>query len=819
MPTTVAAPDQRPSGRPTMQVKMAVNVAGCRKIVLRPTLALMAALLLAQWLAPPPLAPLATAYAANAAKKQKSATPATILKQIATLPAGKDRDAAVDELLEFGEPAWAEVKVALPSLAAIEGGANVVVDLLLGFGPAALDEIVAWGPKLADGPALRLCRQVLRFPKDDRQAALLEALLPRNDEQILLLILPELVTRDRPAAMARLVVLIDDTRPGVRNYAIDTLVAKRWEPAMTPLVRRLGQERLSASPENLGLRSKIIHAIAQIGADREAPVPPLFEALELPDQREAVLEGLQTVGAPAIKAAIYLLQTAERSRIETALVVLSHLRVAAAPQLVPVLVNTKDEMTRTLIVDMLAHLAVPEVRAEVLRMVRERKFPDLEQGLLLALTLYDDDVRKLLLEMLVAPDMLVRALAIKHLWRLADPETWPALRNVAARDADVGLRLQALHAMVGLGDPKAADYLRKLVTVNELDERLEVIRLIGRVDDMSAIPVLAHQLADPNDAVFRAALASLKRLSFHSGPRREVEWLGWLAAENARKPEDFETVQPRGHRFTVDGREMGWLEAGSPDDKTIVVLAAGPLRDASHLVPTVWRLAKSYHVVVPLRGVSAHTAATLSEQVLAQELSKLQQELGKPQIALLADPSASHFALRYANEHPKAIAAVLLHGGLWPSQAAVRAVPGQVAAAMQSPWKEDMAWALEQKGLLVPDLALRQLSRAVYGTVLANPEIARLLPQPSYFYDGFSVEAHDRAVADAGAWDPSKAMVPMLILAGQKAPWAEMSTAAIQGLPASVRKQIKLVKLDASGAMPLAEQPDDAVRAIEDFLK
>ena len=93
---------------------------------MRPTLALMAALLLAQWLAPPPLAPLATAYAANAAKKQKSATPATILKQIATLPAGKDRDAAVDELLEFGEPAWAEVKVALPSLAAIEGGVGAL---------------------------------------------------------------------------------------------------------------------------------------------------------------------------------------------------------------------------------------------------------------------------------------------------------------------------------------------------------------------------------------------------------------------------------------------------------------------------------------------------------------------------------------------------------------------------------------------------------------------------------------------------------------------------------------------------------------------
>ncbi len=803
----VAAP-MRPDGRTGMHLN--------HTLLKWATFASLAGTVLAvDGLLPGPLSLAATAYA----KRQKGATPASALKQISTSAPGKDRDAAVDELLEFGESAWPEVKAALPNLANIDGGADVVVDLLLGFGPLALDEILVWGPKLADGPALRLCRQVLRFPKDDRQTALLEALLPRNDEQILLLILPELVTRDRPAAMPRLVALIDDQRPGVRSYAIDTLVAKRWEPAMAPLVRRLGQERLQASPENLGLRAKIIHAIAQIGADHDAPVAPLFEALELPDQREAALEGLQTVGAPAIKAAIYLLQTAERSRIETALIVLSHLRLAAAPELVPLLVNSKDETTRGLVVDMLAHLAVPEVRAEVLRMVRERKFPELEQGLLLALTLYDEDVRKLLLEMVADKDTSVRKLALKHLWRLADPETWPALRNVAARDPDVGLRLQALHAMVGLGDPKALDYLRKLITVNELDERLEVIRLIGRVDDVSAVPVLARQLADPNDAVFRAALASLRRLTFHSGPRRETEWLAWLAADADRKPEDFEKVQPSGHRFSVDGREMGWLEAGSPDDKTIVVLAAGPLRDASHLVPQVWRLAKSYHVVVPLRGISAHTAATLSEQVLAQELTKLQQELGKAQIALLADPTASHFALRYANEHPKAIAAVLLHGGFWPTQAAVRALPGQVSAAMQAPWKEDMAWALEQKGLLVPDLALRQLSRAMYGTLLANPEIARNLPQPSYFYDGFSVEAHDRAIADAATWNLGGAQIPMLVLAGQKAPWAESSAAAIQALTGNVRKQMKLVKLEASGAMPLAEQPDETVRAIEDFLK
>lgn len=755
---------------------------------------------------------------AQAARKPKAATAASVIKQIAATAPGKDRDAAVDDLLEFGDLAWPEVKAALPTLFALDGGPDTVVDLLLGFGPTAWDEILAYGPKLADGPALRLCRQVLRFPKNDKQITLLEAMLQRSDEPLLLLILPELVTRERPAAMPKLVALVDDARPGIRSYAIDTLVAKRYEPAMAPLIRRLGQERLAPSPENLNLRTKIINAIAHIGADTEAPVPALFEALELADQRDAVLDALQVVGAPAVRAAVYLLQTAERSRIETALIVLSHLRLQAAPALVPVLAAAKDDTTRALYADVLSHLAVPEVRAEILKMIRARKFPDLEQGLLLALTLYDQEVRQVMLELLADKDVVVRKLALRHLWRLADPETWTAIRNVAARDDNVSLRLLALHAMVGLGDPKSTDYLRKLITVNDLEERLEVIRMIGRIDDESAVPVVARQLGDPNDEVFRGAIATLRRLTFHAGPRREGEWLAWQEAEKQRAREPFEEVQPRGHRFSVDGREMGWLEAGSPDDKTIVVLAAGPFRDAAHLVPQVWRLAKSYHVVVLLRGVSAHTAATLSEQVLAADLGKLQQELGKPQIALLADPSAGHFALRYANEHPTAIAAVILHGGPWPTQAAIRKVPSQISAALQAPWKEDATWAMEQKGLLVPDLALRTLARATWSAVLANPETARRLAAPSLFYDGFSVEAHDRAVADAGAWDPAKAQVPMLAIQGQKAPWSETSLTDIGALGAAVRKQIKLVKLDNCGGVPLAEQPEEAVRAVEDFL-
>lgn len=754
------------------------------------------------------------------AKKPVKQTPAIVLKQIMSLPPGKDRDAAVDELLEFGEAAWPETKAALDALQATPSGEDVVVDLLLGFAATAWDEILARTPKLSDAKAVRVARQVLRFPADDRQVQLLESLVARTDEALLLLVLPELIARNRPTVLPRLIELVDDQRPGVRNYAIDTLVAKKHTAALPALVRRLGAEKLRPTPENLTFRVKLINAVAQIGADTDAPVAPLMESLELADQREAVLDALQVVGAPAVKAAAYLLQTAERNRIQTALIVLAHLRIQAAPELVPLMVNARDETTKALLADVLAHLAVPQVRAELLRMVRERKFTELKQGVLLALTLYDDEVRKLMLELLADKDLATRRLALEQLWRLADPETLPALRQVMTRDEDVNTRILAMRAVVGMGDTKAVDFLRKLAVVNNVDERLEVIKTLGRIDTEAAgAATLAAQLSDPNDEIFRSALNSLRRLTFYTGPRREAEWLAWLESEKQRKPESFEETEGVLHRFAVDGREMGWLEAGDEDDKTIVVLAGAPYRDATHLMPHVWRLASNYHVVVMLRGISPLSAATLSEAALGQDVTKLLQTLKKKQVALLADPTAAHFALRYANDHSKEVAAVILHGGPWPTQNAIRNMTAEIDAALQSPWKEDVVWAQQQHSLLVPAVREKILARCMLAAVLADPVSARRVKLGQLFDDGFSLEARDRAVADAGSFDPAKSAVPMLVLQGTKAPWTKSSLDAMEKLPAGTRKQMKVVKIDAAGAMPLVENPDAAVRAVREFLR
>ena len=761
--------------------------------------------------------PVAPGHAAS--KKGGQATPGALIKLVIALAPGKDRDAAIDALIDHGEAAWPEVKAALTAIGGSASGEDVVVDLLLGFGVGAWDEILARTPKMADGATVRVVRQVLRFPTDDRQVQLLTALMGRTDEALLLFVLPELVARDQPSVLPRLIELVDDQRPGVRNYAIDTLVAKKYTAALPALVRRLGVEKLRPGPDNLTLRTKIINAIAHIGADTDAPVPALMEALEVVDQRDAVLDALQVVGAPAVRAATYLLQTAERARIETALIVLTHLRVQAAPELMPILVNARDDTTRALIADVLALLGVPQVRAEILRMVREHKFPDLKQGMLLALTLYDDDVRKLMLDLLGDPDVATRRMVIEQLWRLADPETFTALRNTATRDEEVGTRIMAQRALVGVGDPKIVGYLRKLAVVNNLEERLEVLRTLGRVDDDSGLPILAAQLSDPNDEVFRAALTSLRRLTFHTGPRREGEWLAWYEGEKQRKPEKHEETEPLLRRYQIDGREMGWLEAGDKDDKAIVVVAGAPFRDATHLMPHVWRLADNYHVIVMQRGISAQTAASLSEKESAAELTKLLQTLNKKPVALLADPTAAHFCMRYANEHPKDVAAVILHGGPWPTQAAIRRMAAETEAMLQPPWQEDALWAQTHPGLLVPALAQKIQSRALLSAWLGDQEFGRRVKFGAFFDDGFSVEARDRAIADAATWDPAKAQVPMLILQGTKAPWAATSIDAIDKLPGTVRKQIKLVKLDGAGALPLVEKADAAVQALRDFLK
>ena len=196
-----------------------------------------------------------------------------------------------------------------------------MVDLLLGFMPTSYDRVVATAPTLGDEAAWRVVKFALRLGEDERQTALLAAMLPRTDERILLAVVPPLVARSHEAVFPRLIALVDESRPQLAAFAVDVIAANRHAPALPALVRLFGIEERRASTSNLAMRTKLIHAIARIGG--EPAVSPLMEGLGLADQRQAIKEGLREIGAPAVKAALFLLRTASGSRLVVALELLA----------------------------------------------------------------------------------------------------------------------------------------------------------------------------------------------------------------------------------------------------------------------------------------------------------------------------------------------------------------------------------------------------------------------------------------------------------------------------------------------------------------
>ena len=754
----------------------------------------------------------------TAQAKPKGQTAAQLLHLIATHPPGKERDEAVDALIELGDSAWPEVRKSLDAIAAQRGGEDAVVDLLLGWGQLSYDEAVARAPKLGDVAARRLVRQILRYKEDERRTKILMAMLPRHDEELLLMVLPELLTTDPPPVLARLLQLVDDPRQNLRAYAIDTLVAQKHTEALQTIVRLLGIEQLKPSADNLNVRLKLIAAAARLGGETDAAVDPLLAALLVPDQREAALDGLLHVGAPAVKQAIFLLRTADRGRMETALAVLNHLKVQAAPQLLP-LVASQEPRTRNLAADVLAQLAVPEVREDLIKMVRSKKVPDLRQAVMLCMTLYDESVRKLLLDLLKDNDVVVRKLAVEQLWRAADPETFAALRSTATRDADMHVRMDATQAMVGVGDPKAIELLRKMAIVNNQEERLAVLTTLGRVDDESGIPSLYQQLGDPSDEVFRVANNSIRRLTLHSGPRREGEWQDWRASERDRAKESFEEKTGTLRRFEVDGRELRYLERQDGTKNTIVVVSGPPFRDATHLVPHVWRLEENNRIAVLQRSPNERSVLALSEADRSRELAGLIDALRVQKVVLLADAAGAHLAMAYAAKHPEQVSHVVLHGGPFPSSEALKRLPTEVLLAMPSLWREDFVWALKQNSLLEATLRRRVLTRSMLTGLLAETELARRVNADNVFEDGFEGETLERAIADAAAAEIKDVQVPTLLLLGERAPWAASTLKDWAAMSGAQKKIVVLAKLKNAAGMPLVDAPEEAVNAILGFLQ
>jgi pimeloyl-ACP methyl ester carboxylesterase len=188
-------------------------------------------------------------------------------------------------------------------------------------------------------------------------------------------------------------------------------------------------------------------------------------------------------------------------------------------------------------------------------------------------------------------------------------------------------------------------------------------------------------------------------------------------------------------------------------------------------------------------------------------------------VVLLADASGGSFALAYAAARPDRVSHVVLHGGPWPSGAAVRAMREQMAEAMPEPWRPDAAWAAEQALAGLPlRVALRVLARSLAAAMVNNTELVRRLVIDNLFDDAFDPELAARAVAEAERFPPKVAQAKVLLLLGSAAPWAATTQVEVKQLPAEQGQKVKLVPIAGCRSLPLLENPAQALSAIVDFL-
>ncbi len=755
------------------------------------------------------------AQAAKATKSNRAAA-ATHLAQIETAKPGPERYKAVDALLAIGDDAWPLAKAALPKFASLAEGEGVVVDVLLGFMPTSYETLTAQAPTLSDGAASRVVDFVLKSVKEDEpQIRLLVSMLVRTDPRILLAVLPPLQERAHPKVMPKLVQLIDSSDASLQAYAIDMIAVHQYAPAQGALSRLLGIEQRRATPSNRVLRHKLINGLAHIGG--EPSVAPLMAGLQLDDQRKQVLDGLKLIGAPAVQNALMLLQVSSGSQIQVALNLLTHMRQLAAPQLVKLLAHG-DRETRNLAMDVLAHMNVAEARDMIVEMVQLRRMVDPRDGIRLAITLYDDSVRKLLIGLLADPNPELKIFVIRQMWRLRDPKTFKALQKTAARAPDRRVRLAALKAIGGLGHPKAATFLRRMTKVPDAEMRIAIVEALAHIDTYAKSgPVIAPLLAAPDNLVHRAALGALRRMTFRSGQRRVAPWKAWLAADRSRSKGEHTTVVPHERRFRADTGEQSYLEAGN-ERPVIVVVSGPPFRDATHLAPHIWRLTADYRVVVMQRRPGPYRAARASDAERDQEMQALLARLGVRPVVLLADASGAHFALRYAARHKRDISRIILHGAFWPTSNAIEALPEQVNTSMRNEMRVDLNWGRTAQWRAPREVAQRAILRSVLSGVLSNWESGRRVRTDNLAIDAFSLDTLDRVRESFRSAPIRSVNRPVLLLLGDKAPWRKTTLEDVKKLRGKSRKRVRVETVPSAGWMPLLENPSYAVDLIDDFL-
>lgn len=235
-------------------------------------------------------------------------------------------------------------------------------------------------------------------------------------------------------------------------------------------------------------------------------VGPLVSLLRDQDRsvREAAIEALRSIGAPAVEAVGTCFTEPDLSVQESAAAVLA--AIADERVLAPLIkaLHSGDWIVRMHAVTALGRVRNADAVEPLIPLLHD-KVKAVREEAAAALAIIGDAAVPSLLKALQHEDWLVRLHAVESLGKSKSKRAVEPLLSVLFNDRDSAVQEDAVRALGEIGDPQAVDYLFTAMRAPGL--RTLAVEALGRIGDVRAVPVLIEVLTGENPPEVTRAVA------------------------------------------------------------------------------------------------------------------------------------------------------------------------------------------------------------------------------------------------------------------------------------------------------------------------
>lgn len=697
--------------------------------------------------------------------------------------------------------------------------ARALTTVLAGYGPAGeklLKKIIVKAPLETKRAAL----QLLAMKAPETAARLVTALAANRSaevKRVALEFMPKVPGADPlPSLPKNLKFKSQD----VRVLALQALV-KGDEP--NPKIQRLlidHYRRLAAkrTPANLTERSEVLRALGRVG-DADA-TSELIAALGRDDEAPAAIDGLGLMGAPAVKNLLFLIKTGDDRRRPRAVRALAKVGAPAVQDMIRLLVHPARDV-RLVARKALAGMGSPLIVAPVAKLIEDQRTPGRVQLVALLGKIRSPESYQALRRLAAQSyDHTLRIAAIRALRLQPSPQVIEFFRGVAAEDDSHEARQWAVQTLIEQGDVGSLPLLKKMLGYEKPHIREVAAFGVGYMGQPSDVPAVVKDLSSPRPSVVTAIRNALKRIVFRPDMKAPEQFLSWYKRFREVKPP--KRAYKQGEMTLSDGTMVPYWLGGN--GKPLLVLHGGPDWDHRYLQRALDVLYPKHLLLFidlpgrgesklpadedaapgALRGVAADAAA--AAMVLAR--------LNFRDIDILGHGWGALVAARLAQRHPKLVRRLILDNAPVPTRAGWQAQQVAAATAAPAPWSQDIKLLQHASGAFAPAVRDRMLRLALLTGQLAKPGVlvyvAPLLQPHAKWREAY--------LKGMGAWDLSadlnKLAKPTLLIYGAKSvtpqDWA-------RGVARGVDKvQLKLIP--GAGFLPALENPAAYREAVDGFL-